>query len=585
MHINREAKAMKTSLLFAVLLCAGISINPSGAVNITCAGRIATIVGSAAGERILGTRGPDVIQGLGGNDLILGLGGNDLICGGLGNDNVNGVLGNDQLYGGPGNDTVNGGFGIDQLNGNQGRDRCNGGPPASGDSARTCEQVTGVGASGIPGGGTPGNGTAMIPPNGGAAGLQNIASASFPAGAFSTQTQVTVSQTSSPTVQETYDESASIFRPSNRLGYEVRINTGTLPPATDTIHIVLNVPNDFLASVPSDYGIELLVQFFEDGGEETLDTWDIIPSIFDAGRQVIEADVPSAAFTNTRGVDGSYEAIMLLAATPGAKISLLKPLILSTQQAAACGAAAIICPLTTGCEVTSRFSPARKHPIYGTTRRHAGIDLRAATGSEIVAAATGIVERSYRSPTYGETIVIRHADGGATLYAHLQTRAVQERATVTEGQPIGISDNTGASEGPHLHFEYVPNGKIIQSKNRIDPFPCIGAQLASGSITVRDNGNAADDAFRVFFDGVLLGQTAVGQLNSLAVSNLRPGTHQLQIVAIIAPDDDGTYEVSLSNGLTFSDSTTSKVGDLTQGGSVTFSVIVPGPPPTSPPPR
>jgi uncharacterized delta-60 repeat protein len=71
-----------------------------------CAGRLATIVGTARSERIRGTNGPDVIAGLGGRDVIRGLAGNDVVCGGPGRDTLNGGSGRDRLRGGPGRDLV-----------------------------------------------------------------------------------------------------------------------------------------------------------------------------------------------------------------------------------------------------------------------------------------------------------------------------------------------------------------------------------------------------------------------------------------------------------------------------------------------
>jgi hypothetical protein len=94
--------------------------------SITCAGRAATIAGTAASERIDGTAGPDVINGLGGADTIRGLGGNDLLCGGSGDDVIFGGSRNDTIRGGKGDDLLNGGIGNDDIQGQSGRDRLEG---------------------------------------------------------------------------------------------------------------------------------------------------------------------------------------------------------------------------------------------------------------------------------------------------------------------------------------------------------------------------------------------------------------------------------------------------------------------------
>lgn len=90
---------------------------PALAAAESCGGRTATIVGSAKGEKISGTRFADVIAGLGGNDVITSLGGNDFVCGGDGNDKIITVNGNDNVWGEGGNDTMQGGRGDDRLDG------------------------------------------------------------------------------------------------------------------------------------------------------------------------------------------------------------------------------------------------------------------------------------------------------------------------------------------------------------------------------------------------------------------------------------------------------------------------------------
>jgi murein DD-endopeptidase MepM/ murein hydrolase activator NlpD len=322
-----------------------------------------------------------------------------------------------------------------------------------------------------------------------------------------------------------------------------------------------------------------------DGSEETIDLFELVEATFDASTKTINAELPTAIFSNTRNSTGDFEAIITLAPTPGINrtVSAISPLSVDTVLSASiapaatasdCKAASIQCPLSIGCEATSPFNPARKHPVTGEVKPHTGVDCRAPNGSDVASAADGAVETSKVRSCYGETIVIRHTDGSATLYAHLEQRNVAVGTTVTKGQSIATSDNSGTSTAPHLHFEYVPNGQIFKSKNRIDPDACIDA-LASGSITVRDNGSAADDAFQVFMDNNLIGSTEIGASNTLAVNNLIPGNHQLKITAIIAPDNVGTYEITLNDGLTFSGGGASASGILAQGASTTFTIAVP----------
>jgi uncharacterized delta-60 repeat protein len=88
-----------------------------------CAGKRATIVGTARRDVLRGTRRRDVIAALGGNDVIRGLAGDDIVCAGGGNDVVDGGAGRDRLLGGAGRDRLLGGPGRDRLIGGPGRDR------------------------------------------------------------------------------------------------------------------------------------------------------------------------------------------------------------------------------------------------------------------------------------------------------------------------------------------------------------------------------------------------------------------------------------------------------------------------------
>ena len=97
---------------------------------------------------------------------------------------------------------------------------------------------------------------------------------------------------------------------------------------------------------------------------------------------------------------------------------------------------------------------------YGTRSRgfHSGIDLAAKTGTSVYAAAGGTVELASWYYGYGNCIVINHGNGVKTRYAHLSAYKVSVGATVSRGQLIALSGNTGNSTGPHLHFEVIING-------------------------------------------------------------------------------------------------------------------------------
>ena len=107
----------------------------------------------------------------------------------------------------------------------------------------------------------------------------------------------------------------------------------------------------------------------------------------------------------------------------------------------------------------------RTHPIYGTRRFHAGIDIDGECGQRISAAAGGRVLSSGWSGGYGKTIVIDHGDGLSTLYAHQSKLQVSAGEQVARGQRIGSVGTTGWSTGCHLHFEVRVNGEPV------DPMP------------------------------------------------------------------------------------------------------------------
>ena len=110
--------------------------------------------------------------------------------------------------------------------------------------------------------------------------------------------------------------------------------------------------------------------------------------------------------------------------------------------------------------LTSGFGK-RKIALYGTERLHAGVDINTATGDPVLAIADGTVIVSVYDGGWGEYIMVNHGDNLISLYAHLNTRTVSRGDTVTAGQQIGTSGNSGLSEAPHLHFELRENGKSI----------------------------------------------------------------------------------------------------------------------------
>jgi murein DD-endopeptidase MepM/ murein hydrolase activator NlpD len=119
--------------------------------------------------------------------------------------------------------------------------------------------------------------------------------------------------------------------------------------------------------------------------------------------------------------------------------------------------------------ITTAFGM-RTHPITGVYKMHTGIDIAAAGGTQILAAASGTVLKTGYSSAWGNYILLDHGGAIATFYAHMKTSAlVKVGAVVTKGQKIGIVGTTGLSTGNHLHFEVRVNGDSVQPLNYVTP--------------------------------------------------------------------------------------------------------------------
>jgi murein DD-endopeptidase MepM/ murein hydrolase activator NlpD len=115
--------------------------------------------------------------------------------------------------------------------------------------------------------------------------------------------------------------------------------------------------------------------------------------------------------------------------------------------------------------ISSHFNLKRYHPILKQIRPHKGTDFAASRGTPILAAADGTLSYKGYKGGYGKTIMIDHAQGYSTLYAHMNGYAlgIQTGKKVRQGQVIGYVGSTGRSTGPHLHYE------VRQNKRHIDP--------------------------------------------------------------------------------------------------------------------
>ena len=116
-----------------------------------------------------------------------------------------------------------------------------------------------------------------------------------------------------------------------------------------------------------------------------------------------------------------------------------------------------------GGRLSSKFGR-RNAPTRGASSYHKGVDWATPTGTAVVASSGGKVARAGWASGYGYVVYINHEDGRQTRYGHLSKVLVSAGQTVSQGQKIALSGNTGVSTGPHLHFEILVNGK------QVDPF-------------------------------------------------------------------------------------------------------------------
>src|SRR5204862_3581075 len=137
--------------------------------------------------------------------------------------------------------------------------------------------------------------------------------------------------------------------------------------------------------------------------------------------------------------------------------------------------------------ISSRFG-GRFHPILKRWRNHEGTDYAAAYGTPVRATADGIVTEAGPSGGYGNLIEIRHANGIRTRYGHLSRFATGLRVGqhVSQEQTIGYVGSTGLSTGPHLHYEFLVNGRPTNPQRKDagvgEPVP---ASLKASFDTVR----------------------------------------------------------------------------------------------------
>ena len=139
----------------------------------------------------------------------------------------------------------------------------------------------------------------------------------------------------------------------------------------------------------------------------------------------------------------------------------------------------------------------RRHPITGKRTFHHGVDVAMPVGSPLTAPADGVIVHKGNGASGGVTLIIKHADDLFTVYYHLQKPShLGKGVRVIEGDLIAFSGNTGASTGPHLHFE-------VRTPSRrwggtVDPVPFLQGAPSVAPAPLKVDGKLGRNTWKAF---------------------------------------------------------------------------------------
>ena len=197
---------------------------------------------------------------------------------------------------------------------------------------------------------------------------------------------------------------------------------------------VLQYDIDFNTEIRKGATAELLVEeLWEDGVMKKLGSPLVL--LFTNSNKEYQA----IRFTNTRDVTAYYDNDGISRESP----FLRSPLAFS--------------------RVTSNFNPKRFHPIYKTRRPHNGTDFGAKTGTPVRSVADGVVTYAGKNGGHGNFVKIKHVSPYETSYSHLSKISVKKGQRVKKGQVVGKVGTTGASTGPHLHYQVWKNKRYVDA--------------------------------------------------------------------------------------------------------------------------
>ncbi|MEH6590097.1 MAG: M23 family metallopeptidase [Halioglobus sp.] len=113
----------------------------------------------------------------------------------------------------------------------------------------------------------------------------------------------------------------------------------------------------------------------------------------------------------------------------------------------------------------------RTDPFTGQLAMHKGIDFAGQAGSNVIAAASGVVTWTGAQTGYGQMVELSHGDGYVTRYAHNEKNLVKPGDLVKKGQTIGLMGSSGRSTGAHVHYEVYRHGRTVDPSSYVHRTP------------------------------------------------------------------------------------------------------------------
>lgn len=120
------------------------------------------------------------------------------------------------------------------------------------------------------------------------------------------------------------------------------------------------------------------------------------------------------------------------------------------------------------CRTISSYFGKRNSPTAGASTDHKGIDIACQEGTDVVASKDGTVTVAEASASEGNWIAVKHDEHFVSYYMHNSTLLVSVGDTVSRGEVIALSGNTGISSGPHCHFAILKDGKYVNPLDYVD---------------------------------------------------------------------------------------------------------------------